>query len=172
MRDEHLHAFVGDARARAAADTRRRGHWLTRQLAEDRTFDDVWRAAADAGGPVEVVVRGGRRHRGVAHRAGALVLALTAGGAPTVYVATRAMSALRTLPVGACGDPGVPPAAVLPGPRIADVVHAVAAAGGAAVLGCGADGVHRGRLAGAGRDVAWFDDGTHVRLPAVTDVAT
>lgn len=166
MRDDQLHAFLGEARARTRIDARRRQRWLVRQLDEDRTFDEVCRQAVDAGAPIDLVVAGGRTHRGIPAIAGAAVLAVSPSVGGIAYLTTSAIVAVRFLPAaasaGGTGD-------VIRAATLADVIAVLAERHSAVSVGTAA-GVHHGHVVGVGRDLLWFADGLYLRVPAVTDV--
>lgn len=166
MRDDQLHAFLGEARARTRIDARRRRRWLLRQLDEDRTFDEVWREAVDAGAPIDLVVAGGRTYRGIPAIAGGAVLAVSPSVGGIAYIATSAIVAVRVEPVSARADR---PGDVVRAGTVADVIAVLAERHLDVSVGT-AGGVHHGRIAGVGRDLLWFADGLHVRMSAVTDV--
>lgn len=173
MRDDQLHAFLGEARARAAVAARRRRHWLTRQLEEDRTFAAVCSRAFEDARPVDVIVTTGRTHRGrlVAADAGIVAVATADGG--TVYIAATAIVGLRPRP-GAparAKEPGQVPA-VVPGATIADVVRELSDWDARVEVGTTDGGVHRGRIDGVGRDVLRLTGGMHLRLDMVTEVSS
>lgn len=175
VRDDHLHAFVGDARAHAASDARRRRRWLARQLDEDRTFDDVCRRAAGDDAPVDVVVAGGRVHRGRLTAVGAALMTVAVADGGTAYISRDAVVGVRLRPPGAAGDRPAPSAAsggdVADG-SIGDVARELADRGADVRVGTAAGALHRGRIAGVGRDVLRFVDGLHLRLDVVIEVIT
>ena len=181
MRDDQLHAFLGDARAHAAVDTRRRRRWLARQLDEDRTFEEVCARAARDGAAVDVLVTSGRTHRGrllTAHT-GVITVAGSDGG--TAYITGAAVVGVRLRPdatpagqqrATAAAQASAAAAAAVAGATLGDVVRELA--GGHATVGVGTvDGrVHRGRIDGVGRDVLRLAGGMHLRLDMVTEVVT
>jgi len=171
VRDDQLHAFLGDARARAAGDARRRRHWLARQLEEDRTFAAVCSRAFEDARPVDVIVTTGRTHRGrlVAADAGIVAVATADGG--TVYIAPTAVVGLRPRPGARAKEPGQVPA-VVTGATIADVVRELADGDARVEVGTTDGGVHRGRIDGVGRDVLRLTGGMHLRLDMVTEVSS
>lgn len=171
MRDEHLYAFVADARARTAAGVRRRTRWLQRQLREDTSFAALCRDLAAAAMPVEVTLADGRRRRGTVVGAEDGVVALRRGGDVTSYIATAAATAVRVLRVTdgqpAAGDPP----AIHGGGTFADVLADIADRRDRVAVGTSCGRTYEGRLAGVGRDVVWFDDnGWYLRLETITDV--
>jgi hypothetical protein len=173
VRDDQLHAFLGDARAHAAVDGRRRRHWLARQLDEDRTFAAVCARALEGARPVDVVVTSGRTHRGrlVVADAGVVAVATADGG--TVYIAAAALVGVRLRPDATGGPPRVAPAPVetVPGATLGDVLRELAARD-VRVEVCTIGGVvHRGRIDGVGRDVLRLAGGMHLRLDLVTEVS-
>lgn len=175
MRDDQLHAFVGDARAHAASDARRRRRWLARQLDEDRTFDDVCRRAVSDDAPVDVVVAGGRIHRGRLTAVDAAVMTVSVADGGTAYISRDAVVGVRLRPAGAAGDRPVPSITSgddMPGGSIGDIARGLADRGAEVRVGTAAGALHRGRIAAVGRDVLRFVDGLHLRLDVVTEVVT
>lgn len=179
MRDDELHAFLGDARAHAAIDARRRRRWLAHQLDEDRTFQDICARATRDGAPVDVVVTSGRVHRGrvLAAHSGLVAVAGSDGG--TAYIAGAAVVGVRLHPAAtapahlqatATGPAQSTAAAAVVGATLGDVARELA--DDHALVGVGTiDGrVHRGRIDGVGRDVLRLDGGMHLRLDMVTEV--
>lgn len=168
MRDEQLHAFLDLARARTVVDARRRRRWLEQQLDEDKTFAAVCRGMADAGARVELSVASGHTYRGVVVVAAPEYVAIATGDTRVAYVAAAAIVGLRHL--GGTGGDDRP--RVLRAATFDDVVHGLGEAH-AMIAARTIDGTaHRGRLAGVGRDLLWFDDGRHLRLDLVTEVTT
>lgn len=168
MRDEQLHAFLNGARARTAADTRRRRRWLEQQLHEDQTFAALCRTAAKAGERVELSVASGRVYRGALSFAGPEFVAMAADDGRVAYIATRALVGLRPLD-GTADDrqPNLVRAATFD-----DVVLELSQCRDAIDV-CTIDGnAHRGRVAGVGRDLLWFENGRYLRLDVVTEVST
>jgi hypothetical protein len=191
VRDEQLYAFVADARARGAADLRRRTRWLHQQLRQDAGFVDVCRDLAMSGVPVEVSLADGRRHRGRLTGVGADTLAVGTTDGATMYVTTAAVAGLRavTSTPGRLGDgdgseaggpapleshltDGVIAGGTLrDGQRFSDVLGDLADLRASVVAGTATQQTFCGVLAGVGRDVVWFDDNQwYVRLQAITDV--
>lgn len=173
MRDDQLHAFLGDARAHAAVDGRRRRHWLARQLDEDRTFATVCTRALEDASPVDVVVTSGRTHRGrlVAADAGVVAVATADGG--TVYIAAAALLGVRLRPDATAGPPGVTraPVGAFPGTTLGDVLRELADRDVRVEVCTIGGAVHRGRIDGVGRDVLRLAGGMHLRLDMVTEVS-
>ncbi|HEX6255383.1 MAG TPA: hypothetical protein VFZ70_06190 [Euzebyales bacterium] len=167
MRDDQLHAFVDDELARRTVDARRRRRWLGRQLDEDRTFEDVCRDATTSQDPVDVHVAGGRVYRGVARAAGHRVLAVV-NASGVAYIAVDAVIGVR---IAAGSTLDAEPVSTLRAATVADVVGAFAERGADVVL-AGGTLVHRGRIAGVGRDLVSFVDGTHMRLSAVAEAVS
>ncbi len=166
MRDEQLQAFVSAARAHVEADTRRRRRWLRRQLDEDQTFEEICRTMARSGVRVRVTVANGHRHSGRIVAAEPEVVAI-ASDAAVVYIATWALVALEPL----TGSAGSDAPSAIAASTIDDVVLELGERHGAIVVGTHDGTVHRGRLAGVGRDLLWFDTGCHLRMAAITEVA-
>lgn len=171
VRDDQLRAFLGDARADAAVERRRRRHWLARQLDEDRTFDDVCVRALDDAYPVDVAVTSGRTHRGrlVAVDTGVLVVA--GAGGVTAYVARPAVVGVRVRPPATAGD-RTRGAVEVAGATIGDVVRGCAERGVRVELGTADGRVCRGRIDAVGRDVVRLSGGMHLRLDMVIEVIT
>jgi hypothetical protein len=167
VRDDQLHAFVDDEVARRAVDARRRRRWLAQQLDEDRTFADVCRRATAAQQPVDVHVHGGRVYRGIARAAGDQVLAVVTAS-DVAYIAVDAVVGVR---LTSASTLDAEPVATMRAATVVDVVGDFADRGADVVLAGGAL-VHRGRLAGVGRDTVSFADGMHVRLSAVAEVVS
>lgn len=174
MRDEHLYAFVADARARSAAEVRRRTRWLHQQLRAETSFDDLCRDLAASAVPVEVVLTSGHEHRGRIAGIGADVLALRAVDGTTAYAATRAVVGVRALArtedAGATADAGH----VLRGTQVfVDVLADLADRRDRVTVGTAAPRTYQGVLAGVAQDFIWFDGNARcVRLDAITDVVT
>lgn len=178
MRDDQLHAFLGDARAHAALDTRRRRRWLARQLDEDRTFDDVCNRAARSRAAIDVLVTSGRTLRGRLLAAHAGVVSVAADGG-TTYIMRDAIVGVRLRP-----DPATPDhqratpadlastaAAGVVGATLGDVVRELAERHTPVQVGTVDGRMHRGRIDGVGRDVLRLAGGVHLRLDLVTDVS-
>lgn len=173
VRDDHLHAFLGDARADSAIGTRRRRRWLSRQLDEERTFADVCADLAAARAPVDVMVANGRRHRGrlvVAHAE--VVVVDRADG--MAYIAATAVTGVRVRTVDVRTPEDAERSTTRPPPIPAgvldDVLHELAA-GRARIEAATVDGgVHRGRIEGVGRDLLRLSGGIHLRLSTLTEV--
>jgi hypothetical protein len=167
MRDEHLHAFLNAARARTAVDTRQRRRWLTQQLDEDLTLAALCHALVDAHARVELSVASGRTYRGALTIARREYVAI-ADDDRAAYIAAPAIVGIRPLPGTTDGAAPRP----LRAATFDDVVLRLSECSGAIDV-CTIDGTaHRGRVAGVGRDLLWFDDGRYVRLDAVTEVVT
>lgn len=166
MRDDQLQAFVSAARARTAVDTRRHRRWLQRQLDESQTFEGLCRSVADSGARVRLSVASGHTHSGRIVAAGADLLAL-AGDTDVVYIVMSAVVAVELLDAS---QPGAVPAGIRAS-TVADAVVELAELRETIVVGTSDGGVHRGRVAGIGHDVLWFDNGCHVRFAAITEVA-
>jgi hypothetical protein len=193
VRDEQLYAFVADARARGAADLRRRTRWLHQQLRQDAAFVELCRDLGASGVTVEVSLSDGRHHRGRLAGAGADALAVVTTDDATVYIATAAIIGLRAVAStpdqqrvpeepGAAperdaeqsrpGDPLMVGAGMIRDQqRFSDVLGDIADLRARVVVGTVAQQTFCGVLAGVGRDVVWFDDNQwYLRLPTITDV--
>ena len=168
-----LERWAADARVDEAARVRSRERWLRRQAEEESTVAGVLADLMEAGRPVALHTRSGRRHHGVVRALGADFVAL-ATGRGTVLVALAAVASLR-------GQPGersvLGDREVAAGLHLADVAAGLAAER-APVLVVTADGeAVAGVLASVGRDVALLR-GTgdppatcYVPLAAVCEVA-
>ncbi|HSK98671.1 MAG TPA: hypothetical protein VK891_18735 [Euzebyales bacterium] len=192
MRDEQLYAFVADARARGAADLRRRTRWLHQQLRQDAAFVELCRDLGASGVTVEVSLCDGRQHRGRLAGAGADALAVATADDTTAYIATSAIIGLRVVapppeqhgrPAESAalrrdedrsegGDPLTGAAVMIrDDQRFSDVLGDIADLRARVVVGTAAQQTFCGVLAGVGRDVVWFDDNQwYLRLPTITDV--
>jgi hypothetical protein len=179
VRDDQLHAFLGDARAHTAADARRRRRWLARQLDEDRTFEEVCSGAVQARAPVDVLVTSGRTHRGriMAAQAGVVTVACADGG--TTYITGVAIVGVRLRPDVTAADhqrvtpaEGMPTDARVVGATLGDVLRELAERRMTVLVGTVDNRVHRGRIEGVGRDVLHLAGGMHLRLDLVTEVST
>lgn len=172
VRDDQLHTFLGDARAHAAVDTRRRRRWLARQLDEDRTFTETCLRAARDGVPVDVMVTSGRTHRGrlLAAPAGVVTVAGSDGG--TVYITAAAVVAVRLRPDATAADHQFDEhaAEAVTGGTLGDLVRELAERRATVWVGTVDGRVHRGRIDGVGRDVLRLAGGMHLRLDLVTEV--
>ena len=178
MWDDQLHAFLGDERAHAAVDARRRRRWLAHQLDEDRTFQEVCTGVAEARVPVDVLVTSGRTHRGriMAARSGLITLAGAADG--TTYIMADAIVGVRLRPDVTAADHQ----RVRPGERMStdagvagtlgDVLRELAGRRTTVRVGTVDGRVHRGRIEGVGRDVLRLVGGINLRLDLVTEVST
>lgn len=178
MRDDQLHMMISTARAHAAVDARRRRRWLRRQLDEDLTFAQICRQAVDAGDLVELMVAGGRRHRGhVVVTTDELVAVATDGG--SAYITMASIVGVRALGWRAADDPAAAPGpfaprptnAVVRAPTLHDLLFDLGEQQHPVTI-CTVDGrTHRGRVAGVGRDVVCLDDdGTYLRIAAISEV--
>jgi hypothetical protein len=175
VREDQLHAFLGDARARATVESRRHRHWLARQLGEDRTFVDVC-AQIHAGGAVaDVTLAGGRTHRGRIVLSTRDVLGIVTMTGATAHVATTAVVGVRAHPPDAdraADPPGREPADAwyVDVTSLDDVVRQLAERRAFVELRTVGGSRHRGRLDGVGHDVLWLAGGLHVPLRTVTEV--
>jgi hypothetical protein len=109
---ERLERWASEARVDEAARRRSRERWLRHQAEEEGSFAGVLVDLADAGGTVQVHLRGGARVAGVIRAVGADVVAVetAAAGAGPVVVAVDAVTAVRSGPDGraVAGDRPVP----------------------------------------------------------------
>jgi small nuclear ribonucleoprotein (snRNP)-like protein len=145
-----LERWAAEARVDEAARRRSRERWLRRQAEEESTVAGVLADLLEAGRPVTVHTRQGRRHTGEVRALGADFVALgTAQG--SVLVALWAVASVRTAPGGE---------GVLGDREVAAPVLLAEVAGGLAadrerVLVVAADGeAVVGTLVSVGRDVA------------------
>lgn len=171
MDDEHLYAFVADARARNAAEVRRRTRWLAQQLREDATFTDLCRELGSSTAVVEVSLSDGRGHRGHLTGSGTDVVALLTTDGTTAYIVGAAVVGIRVI--------GVDPAPAHEKTRdvvhehqwFSDVLADLAETRARVVVGTVAGRTYRGSIAGVGRDMVWFEDSQcYLRLQMITDV--
>jgi hypothetical protein len=173
VNDEQLYAFVADARARSAADVRRRTRWLQHQLREDASFAGLCRDLGSSDVPVELAMSDGRVHRGRLSGVGAGVIAVLTMDGATAYIATASavgIRAITTEPVAADGS-AADAVAVQEAQRFSDVLADLADLRARVIAGTTARRTYHGTLAGVGRDVVWFDDNQwYLRLEMITDV--
>jgi hypothetical protein len=172
VKDEQLYAFVADARARNAADIRRRTRWLQHQLREDASFADLCRDLGSSGVPVELSLCDGRSHRGLLSGVGADVLGLQTMDGVTTYIAASAAVGIRAIAVEpvAGGDASSDPA-VQEGQFFSDVLADLADLRVRVVAGTVPGRTYRGTLTGIGRDVVWFEDNQwYLRREMITDL--
>jgi small nuclear ribonucleoprotein (snRNP)-like protein len=102
--DVRLARWAAEARVDEAARVRSREQWLRRQAEEESAVAGVLADLLEAGRPVTVHTRSGRRHTGTIRALGDDFVALVlAGGRASVLVALTAVASLRTPP----GDAGV-----------------------------------------------------------------
>lgn len=171
MEDEHLYAFVADARAQNAADVRRRTRWLAHQLREDATFGDLCRDLGSSTAVVEVPLSDGRSHRGRLAGSGADVVALLTVDGVTVYIVAAAAVGIRIVGTDAAPGRTRAPDAVYEHQWLSDVLADLAGARARVIVGTVARRMYRGTLAGVGRDMVWFEDTQcYLRLQMITDV--
>jgi hypothetical protein len=173
VKDEQLYAFVADARARNAADVRRRTRWLQHQLREDASFAELCRDLGSSGVPVELSLCDGRAHRGRLSGVGADVLGLQTMDGVTTYIAASAAVGIRAIAVEpAAGDGDASSeTAVQEGQLFSDVLADLADLRVRVVAGTVPGRTYRGTLAGIGRDVVWFEDNQwYLRRDMITDV--
>lgn len=173
VKDEQLYAFVADARARNAADVRRRTRWLQHQLREDASFADLCRDLGSSGVPVELSLSDGRSHRGRVSGVGVDVLGVGTMDGATAYIATSAAVGIRVIaidPLAAERDSG-DDVAVREGQFFNDVLAELADLRVRVIAGTVLGRTYSGTLAGVGRDVVWFEDNQwYLRREMVTDV--
>lgn len=172
MKDEQLYAFVADARARNAADIRRRTRWLQHQLREDATFAGLCRDLESSGVPVELSLSDGRTHRGHVAGVGADVVAVVTLDGTTVYIATSAAVGVRAIAVASSADREVigGDVTVHESQVFNDVLADLADLRARVVIGTVSGRTYRGTLASIGPDVVWFDDNQwYLRCEAITD---
>jgi hypothetical protein len=150
--DVRLARWAAEARVDEAARVRSRERWLRRQAEEESAVAGVLADLLEAGRPVTVHARTGRRHTGLVRALGDdfVALALT-GGRGSALVALAAIASLRTPP----GDAGVVGDRVgASGLGLAEVVMGLAA-DREQVTVVTADGeAIAGTLESVGRDVA------------------
>jgi hypothetical protein len=173
VKDEQLYAFVADARARNAADIRRRTRWLQHQLREDASFADLCRDLGSSDVPVELSLCDGRSHRGRLSGVGADVLGLQTMDGVITYIAAAAAVGIRAIAVepGAGDGAGSSDTAVQDGQFFSDVLADLADLRARVVAGTTPGRTYRGTLAGIGRDVVWFEDNQwYLRREMITDV--
>jgi small nuclear ribonucleoprotein (snRNP)-like protein len=180
VEDEHLYAFVADARARSAADVRRRTRWLAHQLREDATFADLCRDLGPCTAVVEVPLSDGRSHRGRLTGFGADVVELLTVDGGTVYIVAAATVGIRIVGTDpSLGHDEASDHAFRAQTRevvdehqwFSDVLADLAGARARVVVGTVARRMYRGTLAGVGRDMVWFEDTQcYLRLQMITDV--
>ena len=172
VKDEQLYAFVADARARNAADIRRRTRWLQHQLREDALFVELCRDLGSSGAPVELTLSDGRTHRGRLAGVGADVVAVMTLDGSTVYIATSAAVGVRAIAVAPSASSAEDHAvAVRDGQVFDDVLADLADLRLRVVVGTVPGRTYDGILAGVGRDIVWFDDNQwYLRSEMVTDV--
>jgi hypothetical protein len=173
VKDEQLYAFVADARARNAADVRRRTRWLQHQLREDASFADLCRDLGSSGVPVELSLADGRSCRGRLSGVGVDVLGLKTMDGATAYIAASAAVGIRAIavePVAGDGPAGDDPA-VQEGQFFNEVLADLADLRVRVIAGTMPGRTYCGTLAGVGRDVVWFEDNQwYLRREMVTDV--
>jgi hypothetical protein len=173
VRDEQLYAFVADARARNAADVRRRTRWLQKQLREDAAFAELCRDFGSSGVPVEVSLCDGRRHRGRLSGVGVDALAMRTMDGGAVYIATAAVVGVRAVAGEDGRDGAVADDApeLHDGQRFSDVLADLADLRTRVTAGTVAQQTCSGVLGGVGGDIVWFDDNQwYLRLQMITDV--
>lgn len=95
--DARWEDWVGEIRADAARDHRRREHWLRRQAADDASLTGVLVDLAEQGHLVRVTTTGGGRHLGRVRGAGAEVVVLESGR-HRVVIAADAVSTVQAAP--------------------------------------------------------------------------
>lgn len=173
MDDEQLYAFVADARARVANESRRRTRWLQRQLQEEASFSDVCSALTSSSREVEMSLVPGRRIRGWVTSVGHDFVQLRAADGTTTLLAAAAIVGVRIVSTELPQQqqdllPGLPQA----GGRFSDALASLAERRCRVIVGThSADDVYRGRLAGVGMDVVWFEATTgYIRVAMITDV--
>jgi hypothetical protein len=173
VKDEQLYAFVADARARNAADVRRRTRWLQHQLREDASFVGLCRDLGSSDVPVELTLCDGRTHRGRLSGAGSDVVAVVTSDGSTVYIATSAAVGIRAVAVAESAEGAVAgdDVAVHEGQMFNDVLADLAYLRVRVIAGTVPGRTYSGTLAGIGQDIVWFDDNQwYLRCEMVTDV--
>jgi hypothetical protein len=150
--DVRLARWAAEARVDEAARVRSRERWLLRQAEEESAVAGILADLLEAGRPVTVHSRTGRRHTGTVRALGDDFVALAlAGGRGSALVALDAVASLRT-PPGEAGVVGDRDGAA--GLGLADVVAGLAA-DREQVTVVTADGeAIAGTLQSVGRDVA------------------
>jgi small nuclear ribonucleoprotein (snRNP)-like protein len=153
--EARLERWAAEARVDEAARLRARERWLRRQAEEESTLAGVLADLLEAGRPVTVHTRSGRRHRGTVRAVGADFVAVGATPGPAL-VALGAVASLRTHPgEGAVlGDREV--AASL---RLSDVVAGLAEDRERVVLVTSDGDALAGVLVSVGRDVVLLRGG-------------
>jgi hypothetical protein len=171
--DDDLRDLTDEQRARAAAEARRRQHWLHQQAAEEGSFRGVLLDLGERRLLVAVATRSGRTVRGTIVRIGRDYVGLQAPEGERALLPLEAITAVRPQP--GSGPPTLGDRAVVVSTSLAAVLgELVAERPRLSVHTATGDGI-AGELRSTGRDLLVLrDDGgevVYVPLGAVTDVS-
>lgn len=169
--DADLRNLTDDERAAAAADARRRQHWLHQQAADEGSLGGVLLDLGERKQLVALSTAGGRTVRGVIATMGTDFVGLRSPGSERVLVPLAAITAIRP-------EPGTTPTVgdrlVHVDASIGAVLHGLAAERPWVSLHTAAEDGAAGELRSVGQDVlvlrSLAGEATYVPLATVTDV--